>query len=72
MIRVTIHGPDTAGTPHVTMTASGRYAPDVAHDLKNRAVEAFRELFGASLIEAELDAETVDAELVDDESETDQ
>lgn len=49
MIRVSIYGPNGLGAPAVTVTASGSYAPDVAHDLKSRAVETYTELFGDML-----------------------
>lgn len=46
MIRVRIVGPDFAGYPIVTLAAGGKYAPDVADDLRNRAVETYERLFG--------------------------
>ena len=43
---------DTSGECEITLEATGRYGPDVMHDLLNRAVEAWREMRGYELAEA--------------------
>jgi hypothetical protein len=45
-IEIRIIGPDSVGCPCVIMSSGDGYNPDTALDLKNRAVEAYRPMFG--------------------------
>lgn len=42
---VIVTGPDTDGEPSVHIEATGRYSPDVMHDLTQRAIDTYRTLW---------------------------